>query len=121
MIAGTDLLYFRLAYLFRRPIFEIRRWPASEILAWKTFFRQYGPLDWERDDIRDARQVWLAFGKRESTIEDCLLFRPPKPVSAKERAIQNLENMRAAALADGDTESAENCQREIRRIGRESF
>ena len=115
------MLYFRLAYIFKKPISEIRNWPASEILGWKTFFNLFGPMDWEREDMRDARRVWAQFGKAENAPEDYRIYPPPRIIDPLEKSISILRNLQAVNEAQGDAEKAENCAREIRRLKQESI
>lgn len=98
-------------------MFEIKTWPVSEILAWKTFFNLYGPLDWEREDIRDARRVWLRFGKRGTRIEDLRIFRRPKQTADPvDKEIANWRAAEAIAEAAGNKDGVDFCRRQIREM-----
>ena len=80
----------------------------------------FGPLDWQRDDLRDARQAWIHGGKEGTTVEDCQLYPAPTVETEADRAIKRIESILADNESRGDAEHAENCRREIRRIQRES-
>lgn len=112
-------MYFRLAYIFRRPISEIRSWPAAEILAWKAFFHFAGPLDWEREDRRDARRIWVEFGAKGKTPENYMIYRRPEKIDPAEKLIGQLRQIEALNEAQGNNEKAEECRRQIRRIEKE--
>jgi len=90
-----------------------------EILRWQAFFRQYGPLDWEREDIRDARYTWLRFGKEGTKLEDCKIYPQPKPVDPIDRAIRNVRVIEAIHRANENPEGVEVCQAHVRKIIRE--
>ena len=51
--------------------------PDWEIEGWKSVFEVFGPLDWERQDLENARlyatQIVSEKGKR---VDDFLLFTP---------------------------------------------
>lgn len=49
--------------------------PEWERVAWKAAFGVWGPLDWRREDLRDARQFAFQTG---SKIEDCALYSEPE-------------------------------------------
>ena len=89
--------------------------PTAEILAWKAFFNFIGPLDWEREDRRDARRIWAEFGAKGKTPENYLIYRRP------EKAINQIRQIEALNEAQGDTEKAELCRAQIRRIQKEAL
>ena len=113
------MLYFRLAYIFRRPISEIREWPVEEILAWKAFFNFIGPLDWEREDRRDARRIWAQFGVKGKSPDNYLIYRRPEPIDPARKFINQIRQIEALNEAQGETEKAELCRAQIRRIEKE--
>lgn len=75
------MFLFRLAYTLKKSVAEILTLPRWEIESWRLLFDVYGPLDWKRDDVRDARQTALQ-SVEKLPIKDFLLFSDP---SFKER------------------------------------
>lgn len=83
MIEDTEFsVYWRLAYVLKRPVSEILRLPYWEIQSWRYFFDLFGPLDWRRDDLMDARQTYLQTADHVSSLRDFVLF--PEPEIIKE-------------------------------------
>lgn len=95
--------------------------PTAEILAWKAFFNFIGPLDWEREDRRDARRIWAEFGAKGKTPENYLIYRRPQKADPAEKAINQIRQIEALNEAQGDTEKAELCRAQIRRIQKEAL
>lgn len=113
------MLLFRLAYLFRRPVFEIKRWPLEEIVQWGLFFDVVGPLDWRREDYRDARRVCYRFGTDGDTVRDHVIF--PEPEAERtdvEEALRVMENDRAQLASIGDFDNVASITKEIEKLKR---
>ena len=75
------MFLFRLAFTLKKSVAEILTLPRWEIESWRLLFDVYGPLDWKRDDFRDARQTAYQSIEKK-TYGDFLLFGDP---SFKER------------------------------------
>lgn len=108
--------------MLRRPISEILSWPAADVLAWKSVFDVFGPLDWRRDDWACAHQLAGQFGKKGDLLRDFLVFPAPDlPKTESERNIdalkETLEEMRAIPGAEG----FEEVRALIRKEQREAF
>lgn len=66
--------------------------PKWERVAWKAAFDVWGPLDWRREDLRDARQFALQTGDK---IEDCVLYSEPE--NKKESTVDDIMKKLGAA------------------------
>ena len=77
-------------------------------------------MDWEREDMRDARRVWAQFGKTENAPEDYRIYPPPRIIDPVQKTTNMLRNLQAINEAQGDTEKAETCAKEIRRLKQEA-
>lgn len=67
---------FRLAYTLKKSIAEILTLPRWELESWRFLFDIYGPLDWKRDDLFDARATALQSVEKKP-LKDYLLFGDP--------------------------------------------
>ena len=87
------MMVYRLAYLFRVPVHRIlREWPTWEILSWRQFFELVGPLDWRREDLRDARRHVFKYGELGDLVTDGTLFTEPEiPLTEREQIERDLE------------------------------
>lgn len=116
------MLLFRLAYIFREPVHKIRAWPITEILAWKSFFELVGPLDWEREDWRDARRHAFQYGEEGNEIDDYRFFRLPKlPATPAEEATEELQRMADELAKIGDADGIAKIREKIDKIKRENY
>lgn len=108
--------------MFRVPISTVLSWQPADILAWKSVFAVFGPLDFVRDDRRDARAILYQFGSKGDTVSDHLIYRPPEvPKTDSEQNIDELketiEEMSVIPGADG----IEDVRALIRKEQREAF
>ena len=71
--------------------------------------------------MRDARRVWAQFGTRGNAPEDYRIYRPPRITDPIEKNLNILRNVQAINEAQGDTEKAEICAKEIRRLKQEAL
>ena len=118
----TLMLLFRLAYIFRLPVFKIREWPMAEILAWQSFFELAGPLDWEREDWLDARRHAFKYGEEGNEIEDYRFFRIPElPPTPAEEATAELRRMADELAKIGDADGIAKIRKKIDKIKRENY
>lgn len=86
---------FRLAYLFRIPLCELdQRLPVWEQYAWEAFFDCVGPLDWRREDLRDARRIASKCAKEGEKIEDYNLFTEIKRIKTQRELEQDITGER---------------------------
>ena len=61
-------------------------------MAWQSLFRLVGPLDWQREDWRDARRHTYEHCKEGTKFADSLLFKPPRREKTPvEEEIESLE------------------------------
>lgn len=79
------MFLFRLAYTLKKSIAEILTFPRWELESWRFLFDVYGPLDWKRDDIRDARQAGLQ-SIEPKPLKDFILFPDPSFEETEEEA-----------------------------------
>ena len=106
----------------RRPISEILAWSAADVLAWKSVFDVFGPLDWRRDDWTVAHQMAGQFGSKGDKISDFLIFRPPEyPKSESDQNIEELQKTLEEMNAFPGAEGAEAVRAMIRKEQREAF
>ena len=88
MIDDPDFMFlFRLAWTLKKSVQEVLALPDWERIGWRMIFDVFGPLDWRRDDVLNAKIVqtqyeggkplrdFLAFGdpsykRKEQTEED---------------------------------------------------
>lgn len=66
--------------------------PEWERVAWKAAFDVWGPLDWRREDVRDAFNVAIQTG---SNIEECVLYGEPE--RKKESSVDDIMKKVGAA------------------------
>lgn len=109
--------------MLRRPISEILAWPAADILAWKSVFDVFGPLDWQRDDWACAHQLAGQFGKKGDLYRDFLVFPPPDlPKTETEESVEELkESLEEARSLGGDAAGVAAIEAMIRQVKREAF
>lgn len=106
----------------RVPISTVLAWPTADILAWQSVFDVFGPLDFERDDWRDARDVYSRCAKKEDRVEDFLLYRPRfAPLSPAEENVRDLEDELRDLQAVGGENAADAVRAMIRQAKREAF
>ena len=108
--------------MLRVPISTVLGWQPADILAWKSAFAVLGPLDFVRDDRRDARAILYQFGSKGDTVSDHLIYRlPDVPKTESEQNIdelkETLEEMSVIPGADG----IEEVRALIRKAEREAF
>ena len=108
--------------MMRVPVSTVLSWPPADILAWKSVFDVFGPLDFERDDWRDARDVYSRCAKKGDRIEEFLLYRPTAPAltPAEENVRQLREDLREVAAVGGEA-AADTVRAMIRHVKREAF
>lgn len=63
------------------------RLPSWEIRGWKSAFDVWGPLDWRRDDWRDALNAAAAIG---CDVEKCVVF--PEPTVKRAQTVDDIMN-----------------------------
>ncbi|MGI5831404.1 MAG: hypothetical protein ACOX6D_02565 [Thermoguttaceae bacterium] len=87
-------------------------------MAWQTLFRLVGPLDWQREDWRDARQHTYEYCKEGTKFKDSLLFKPlQREKTEVEEEIESLEQMIAEIVKiDHDPEAIGALRAEIARL-----
>ncbi len=87
-------------------------------MAWQSMFRLVGPLDWEREDWRDARRHTYEYCKEGTKFADSLLFKPPqRDKTAAEEEIESLEQMIAEITKiDHDPDAVGALRAEIVRL-----
>jgi len=69
----------------RKSLQEIEALPVWEVELWKTAFEVFGPLDWRRLDLLDARQTQLQLAK-PLKLKECVLFPTPEDIEPKAQA-----------------------------------
>ena len=94
----------------------MKEFPIEEILTWQSVFKVYGPLNWEREDWRDARQTALQYATKGKRISDYLLYESPKEYDPREEYIKNLRT-----IATIKPEMSEKIEAKIRRVFREDY
>lgn len=103
--------------MLHRPLYEIDQFPLIELLRWQVFFRTVGPLDWEREDLRDARRMLYQYGADGKVVKDFLQFpRAEKPPTEIEEAIISYENDREEIAKLGNLEAIEMIDHEIHKL-----
>lgn len=87
-------------------------------MAWQSMFRLVGPLDWEREDWRDARRHTYEYCKEGTKFADSLLFKPPeREKTPVEEEIESLEQMIAEITKiEHDPEAVSALRAEIARL-----
>ena len=90
------MFLFRLAFTLKKTIAELLGLPRWELEAWRFLFDVYGPLDWKRDDIRDARQTGIQDVEKKP-LKDYLLFGDPSFKEDEEEARARREESLLAA------------------------
>lgn len=96
------------------------KWPLPEVLAWQSLFEAVGPLDWTREDWRDARRHAFEYGKVGDTIADHRMFTPAQKAKTElDRHIEALESMMPIAAQMGTPESVSQLAEKIRQAKQE--
>lgn len=97
-------------------------WPLAEVLAWQCAFDAFGPLDWRREDWRDARRHAFEYGKAGDVIGDHRFFIPARRRKTEaEEHIESLEQMLAVAAGMGSPEAVAQLEERIRMARQEQF
>jgi len=118
----TWRLYFEIAYVLRVRVSEVMSWPLWEVLAWQSLFDVVGPLDWTREDMRDARRHAFKYGRVGDTIDSGRLFQPAqKRKTEREEYIENLENAIVTAAALGGPEAVKALRKKLKAAKQEQF
>ena len=108
--------------MMRVPISAVLSWPTADILAWRSVFDVFGPLDFERDDWRDARDVYSRCAKKEDRVEDFLLYRPTAPaLTPAEENVRQLQDDLREVIPVGGEAAASTVRTMIRQVKREAF
>lgn len=90
-------------------------WPMAELLAWEMVLDLVGPLDWRREDWRDARRHAFEYGRIGETIDDARLFRPArKGKTEDEEYLEHLESLLPVAAALGEPGSVQALNEKIK-------
>lgn len=90
-------------------------WPMAELLAWEMVFDMVGPLDWRREDFRDARRHAFEYGQIGDTVADARLFRPAqKAKTDDEEYLEHLESLLPVAAALGEPGSVQKLTDKIK-------
>lgn len=115
MESPTWRLYFEIAYVLRRRVTEVMSWPLAEVMMWQSLFDVVGPLDWSREDWRDARRHAFEYGKVGDTIADHRMFTPAQKAKTElDEHIESLESMLPLAAQMGTKENLEQLRNKIR-------
>lgn len=67
----------------KKTITEIEALPIWELDLWRTAFEVYGPLDWRRLDLFEARSVQMQLTK-PMKLKECVLFPAPEDMHEQE-------------------------------------
>lgn len=67
----------------KKTIAEIEALPIWELDLWRTAFEVYGPLDWRRLDLFEARSVQMQLTK-PMKLKECVLFPAPEDMQEQE-------------------------------------
>lgn len=99
MIEGDRnlLTIVKIAFILKKSIREVAAFPLWERDLWRAIFEIYGPLDWQRDDLRTAQLISLQLTERRD-LEDLTVYPNPARVLEKERARQAMSKEDALAL-----------------------
>jgi hypothetical protein len=91
------LTIVKIAFILKKSIREVAAFPLWERDLWRAIFEIYGPLDWQRDDLRTAQLISLQLTERRD-LEDLTVYPNPARVLEKERARQAMSKEDALAL-----------------------